>query len=134
MAYTNSFSQSMIDFYGAKPHLRPLPNSEIQLYNKALSLHEKEKGSAIEYIKSTFKLINTFCPKTYYMMGNLSYKNALTTTAGARVISRIINECNISNKDKAMLENAIQEIEIVAEVQINNETELMEWRRKLELN
>jgi hypothetical protein len=131
---SSSFSQSMIEFYGAKPDLRPLPNSEIQLYNKALALHEKEQGPAKEYIKSTFKLLSTLCPKTYDVMGNLSIKNALTTTTGARVISKIINECNISKSDKKMLGKAIEEIEIVAEIQISNETQLIEWRKKLGLN
>lgn len=134
MASTNSFSQSMIEFYGAKPHLRPVPTSEIQLYNKALYLHEKEKGPAMEFIKSTFNLLNSFCPKTFDTMGNLSVKNALTTTSGARIINKIINECNISKKDKLMLEKSVQEIEIVAEIQISNEVQLIEWRNKLGLN
>ena len=85
-------------------------------------------------MKSTFKLLNAFCPKTYEMMGNLSYRNALTTTTGARVISKIINECNISKSDKKILEKAIEEIEIIAEVQIINENQLMEWRKRLGIN
>jgi hypothetical protein len=58
----------------------------------------------------------------------------LTTTTGARVISKIINECNISKSDKKILEKAIEEIEIIAEVQIINENQLMEWRKRLGIN